>query len=127
MTRRYLIFALILILIVPALFAQQANITTPDQTNVETKVIASLVDLSRDCVCAFVEVVYQNASGTDLRRQRFQIPADPNNPGTELNAFAGAIINARSGETGSNTRRLNFRALGYLSDAGRLPGVTLVP
>jgi hypothetical protein len=107
--------------------AQQANVTTPDQSNVETKVVATIVDMSRDCICAFVEVSFQNASGTDLRRARFQIPADPNSPGTELQTFAGALINARTGETGANTRKLNFRALGYLSDSGRLTGVTLVP
>lgn len=107
--------------------AQQATITAPVVRNAETKILGVDVAIRRDCACAFLIVEYQDAGGVPTRQVRLDVPVDPANPGTELQTFIGALLNPRTGETGVNSRKLNFRALGYFADAGRLPGVTLVP
>ena len=127
MTRLHILTIVLFIFLAASATAQQATITATDQTPVATKMIVSNIDVNRDCTCAFVEVVYQNASSSDLTRTRYAIPADPLNPGTELQTFIGALISVRTGETGVNSRKANFRVLGYLVDAGRITGVTLVP
>ena len=126
--KRILILAALFALVgTTGLFAQSATLSTPQTQPTITKVVATRVEIIRDCACAAVHIAYQDASSNDATKTRFDIPADPANPGTELQTFIGALLTARSGETGVNSRKLNFRALGYLVDSGRLTGVTLVP
>jgi hypothetical protein len=107
--------------------AQQATINTPVAPPADAKIIVSRLEMTRNPPRAVVDVSYQDAGSSETKRVNFFIPQDQNNPGTELQDFASALGSTRSGETGTATRKLNFRALGYLVDSGRLSGVTLVP
>jgi len=109
------------------IMAQQATINAPAARSAETKILVTEMRFSRDCVCAAVIVEYQDATSAATRQQRFDIPADPANPSTELQTFLAAIETTRATETGIASRKMNFRVLGYLFDSGRLSGVTLVP
>ena len=131
--RRVALFAAVLIPIGLALslshvaLAQQATITTTVAPPAETKAVVFGLEMRRTPPTAILQVAFQSAAGGDLRVETYRIPADQGNPGTELATFAAALITPRSGETGSAPRKLNFRALGYLVDSGRLSGVTLQP
>ena len=109
------------------LAAQQANITAPVARTAETRIMVVDISMRRDCACANVIIEYQDAGAVPTRQVRYDIPADPANPGTEILTFLNALMTVRATETGGAGRRFNFRALGYLFDAGRLPGVALVP
>ena len=71
-----------------------------------------------------VEIMVQDSGGTaDLERITINIPTGS----ATISGFLGALLNPRTGETGSNARKTNFRALGYLVDQGLLPAGTLNP
>lgn len=74
-----------------------------------------------------MEIVVQDSGNTvDIERVTVNIPDAAHSSATVV-GFLGALLNARSGETGSNARRANFRALGYFFDQGYFPAGTLNP
>lgn len=74
-----------------------------------------------------VTLTHTNLGSNEVKDVTYNVPRDPSNPGTELSDFLTAIGAPRSGETGTVARRMNFRILGALFDAGQLPGFTLTP
>ena len=127
MTRRLLGIAVCSLFAASPSFGQQATINAPLAPPADAKIIVARIEIVRAPARAIIEVSYQDAANNETKRLNFWVPADQTNPGTELQDFIGALINPRTGETGANGRRLNFRALGYLADSGRITGVTLVP
>src|SRR5688572_16557294 len=102
------------------------TLATPVTRSSETKYTVDRLDIRRSGQ-AFVEVVAQDSGGLeDIRRFAFTVP-DTAHPSATLANFIGALLNARSGETGTNARRANFRVLGYLVDQSYLPAGTLNP
>jgi len=74
-----------------------------------------------------MEVVVQDSGGAaDIERVTYNIP-DSAHVGAPVAGFLGALLSPRASETGSNARKANFRALGYLLDQGYLPAGTLNP
>lgn len=135
------VLAVLFLLAAPSAFAQQATLTTPQSVtrNVPTstngtKLIVERVTLDRHCPastgttpCATVIVELQDASSNTLSETAYQVPANLDAPGTEFLDLLTAMETVRATETGNAGRKMNFRVLGYLADAGRLPAATLVP
>lgn len=109
-------------------YAQQATLTTPVARPSEHNLRVESVFATRDAGGRWEAVVSVRDSGgtVEIRRESYSGP-DAAHPGATALAFITAQITARSGETGSNARRVDFRVLGFLADQGYLPAVTLVP
>ena len=114
-----LTFSLLAVLLAGVALGQQANLVTPISV---TKVVVNRFSVRADCSCAEVSIDYQSTTATN-GTDSFRFSAGD---GT-LASFLTAIGSARTGETGSSARRMNFRILGFLSDNGLLTGVTLTP
>lgn len=109
---------LALVFLCSASYAQQATLNTPVVRPPEDNLkVASLV----------IQVSVQDSGGNEIRRFNMSIP-DSTHPGaTVLGYITATHFTVRLGETGTDARKANFRALGYFADQGYLPGVTLVP
>jgi hypothetical protein len=117
---------LTLILAALPIFAQQATLNTPNARSSETKIVIVDFSVKRDCACAYIVAEYQDNSNNATHQQTFNVP-DPNVPALTLQGLVGAMDSTRATETGANTRKMQFRILGYLVDNGALSGVTLAP
>ena len=127
--RRLLPLALVL-LASPAL-AQQATLQAPIARASEDNLRAETLFVTRDAGARWeVSVSVRDNSGNEIRRVQYSGP-DAAHPTATALALVTAYTTARSGETGSVPRRLDFRLLGFLSDQGYLTPqfgtVTLVP
>lgn len=122
---------LALVFLCSASYAQQATLNTPvvrppeDNLKVASLVIQSAAGGATPAVVLVVSV--QDSGGNEIRRFNMSIP-DSTHPGaTVLGYITATHFTVRLGETGTDARKANFRALGYFADQGYLPGVTLVP
>ena len=109
-------------------FAQEATINTPITRNSEAKYKITLFVVSTSPATANVEVAVQDSSNNEIRRVMNVIP-DPAHTGATVTGLITAMITVRATETGTDTRKIQFRVLGYLSDQGYFTGtpITLVP
>lgn len=123
--RKLFILAVLVLAALPAA-AQEATLNAPVARNSEAKQTVSQLTIIASPAQVNVEVSVKDASNVEIRRQTYVIP-DAAHPGATVGGFVTALINVRATETGSDPRKANFRVLGYLSDQGYLPGVTLVP
>jgi hypothetical protein len=126
--RRYLSLALLFLVALTGLaYAQQATFTAPVTPPAENNLRPEAVYITRDAGGRWeVTLSVRDSGGTELRRLTYSGP-DAAHPGATALAFATAYDTARSGETGTIPRRLDFRTLGFLADQGYISGVTLVP
>jgi hypothetical protein len=128
-------FPLVLVLLLaPFAYAQEATINTPITRSSITKIRIDSFAFTRSASSVSIGVVYQDATNADVPTPSlttsFTIPSAAGAPctsATTLNGLTGAMNATRSGETGANARIQQFRILGYLSDQGCLTGVTLAP
>jgi hypothetical protein len=124
-TMRKLILLTLIFAALP-IFGQQATLNTPISRASEHHVVIVDFSVKRDCACAYIVAEWQDASNNATHQQTFNVP-DPNIPALTLQGLVGAMLTTRATETGINTRKMQFRVLGYLSDNGAMPGVTLAP
>jgi hypothetical protein len=117
---------LTLILAALPIFGQQATLNTPNARSSETKIVIVDFSVKRDCACAYIVAEYQDASNNATHQATYNVP-DSNIPALTLQGLVGAMLTTRATETGVNTRKMQFRILGYLVDNGALTGVTLAP
>ena len=117
--------------------AQEASLTSPVARGNVTKIKVDQFVFSRPNSIA-IRVVYQDATDVDApvadlpanTPTKFTIPSaigQPCTSATTINGMAAAMNNSRTGETGSDGRKQQFRILGYLVDQGCITGVTLIP
>lgn len=100
------------------------TLATPIPLPSKAKYVVDSLLIRRSGPMVSVEIMVQDSGGTaDLERITVNIPTGT----ATVNGFLGALLSPRSGETGSNGRKVNFRALGYLVDQGLLPPGTLNP
>lgn len=107
----------------------EAIITTPDATRtpVKYRIRNWGAELRDKAVIVYLDAV--NAEDRDIDVVPVRVSsrdANGNETWAAFIAFHQALTTARSGETGTVERRINYRALGYLVDAGFLTGVSLV-
>ena len=104
------------------LFAQDATLTSPvTQTKLKIRSFV-VVNPSAGTPSANIELSGQDAGNNEI------VSISRTVPGCGTATVAGlvtAMITVRATETGSDTRKLQFRVIGYLSDQGCLPASTL--
>lgn len=122
-----LLVVLILLVAVP-LMAQQATfnsqVTRPAEDNF--RAISYMATRDGGGRWEVVVGVFDTTGNTEIRRVTFSGP-DVLHPSATALAFLTAQMNARSGETGGNVRRMDFRVLGFLADNSYISNVTLAP
>lgn len=120
----------VLILCASVAFAQQATINTPiTRTSIDNYKVSELLiraNTPGQSAQVFMIASAQDSGGVEVTRVNFSIP-DSAHSGATVAGFVTALITVRATETGTDARKANFRALGYFSDQGYLPGVTLIP
>src|SRR5687767_14325934 len=118
----------VLILLAAPVSAQQATLSTPVARNSEHNLRVESIYMTRDAGGRWEMVVsVRDSGGVEIRRDSYTGP-DAAHPGATVAACNTAVVwTVRSGETGTNARKTDFRALGFLADQGYLPAVTLVP
>jgi hypothetical protein len=107
-------------------FAQEATLASPVPRTTVTKAKIRSFNVALNPANASVEVSLQDAGNVEVAVQPNVIP-DPAHPGATVNGLATAMVTVRSGETGSDARKLQYRILGYLSDQGYLGASTILP
>ena len=120
------LFAILLLAFSTSAFAQQADLDTPITQPTETKIKIKNLEILRDGPTVVVVVSFQDAGSVDVRLAQYAIPSGAH-PGASVGAFITAMLTPKVGEVGSDTRKLNYRMLGYLNDLLFLPPVVLVP
>ena len=116
---------LVFLLLAPqTLLAQSATINSPIS---EAKLVVEQIDITRGDG-GQIQVSVQTSTDQIKRFLHFDVAA------SELSSLVTAMMTTRSGETGGNARKFNFRVLGWLSDNnkfidsnGQAISVTLVP
>jgi len=107
--------------------AQQATFSAPVARAAEDNLRAETLFVTRDSGSRWeVSVSVRDSVGNEIRRVSYSGP-DATHPGATALAFVTAYTTARSGETGTLPRRLDFRVLGFLADQSYISAVTLVP
>lgn len=106
-----------LVLLGSVALAQQAALQTPVPRTSEAKYVVQEFSVSQ--TQAMVTIQVRDAAEATIRT--FDVID------TDATAFLTAMDTVRATETGGVLRRMNFRILGRLADAGRISGVTLVP
>lgn len=121
-----LLFALLIVGVVPS-YAQQATLSAPVARASEDNLRVESSYLTRDSGGRWeVQVSVRDNSSNEIRRTTYSGP-DATHPSATATAYNTATISVRGTETGTDVRKVNFRILGFLSDNGYLPAVTLVP
>jgi len=115
---------LLLLLLAPVAWAQEAALTVPVVRESEAKYTMKRITIEAAEAYFFVSV--QDANGVEIREQVFRVP-DTLHPSATIAGIFTALDTLRAGETGGVLRRANFRLLGFLLDNGYLPAATLNP
>lgn len=104
--------------------AQSATINSPVS---EAKLVVEQINITRGAG-GQIQVSVQTSTDQTKRLLHFDVAA------SELTSLVAAMMTVRSGETGGNARKLNFRVLGWLADNNKIVdsdgapiAVTLVP
>lgn len=106
-----------LLLLGSVVTAQEATLQTPVLRSAESKYRVHEVSINAGGVVVTIQV--RDSAETPIRQ--FDVID------TNTAAFLTALDTVRPSETGGVLRRMNFRILGRLVDAGAITGVTLVP
>lgn len=117
------------LLVSPLVAAQEAGLTTPVTRTSEAKYKIrgfSVTNPPSGAAGASIEISVQDSSNSEIRVVGFQIP-DAAHASATVPALITAMMTVRATETGSDSRKMQFRVLGYFSDQGYLPTSTLVP
>lgn len=118
---------LVLLLIAPVLYAQEAGLTSPVARTSEAKFkIRSFNATVTGTNSVSVDVSIQDSGNAEIRVVAFTVP-DSTHPGATFAGMASAMVTVRATETGGDARKLAFRILGYLADNGYFPASTLTP
>jgi hypothetical protein len=109
-------------------FAQEATLSAPVARASEAKyrIRRFEINTAGSPNTAVIEISVQDSDGFEIRYFNVALPGSSPCNGT-VAGLATAMMTTRATETGADGRKLQFRVLGYLSDQGCLPGVTLVP
>lgn len=102
----------------------EATLTSPVAHASEAKYVVRSLNITQ--AVSNVEVSVQDSSNNEIRVQSFTCP-DSTHAAATVSALFTALDTVRATETGSVLARANFRILGFLSDQGYFPAVTLVP
>lgn len=126
-----LILILCLALLAATSTAQQATLAVPvaraSEDNYKVAEVVIRGNAGGFTPQVILTVSVQDSGGNEIRRFNLVIP-DAARPGATVSGYITAThFTVRGGETGTDNRKANFRALGYFSDQGYLSGVTLVP
>jgi len=111
------------------LYAQEANLTSPVTRGSEAKYkIRSFVVVNPPggSASAAIDVSIQDASNNEIRITSFSIP-DSTHAGATVPGLITAMMTVRATETGADSRKMQFRVLGYYADQGYFPAATLTP
>lgn len=105
--------------------AQEAPLTATITKPAETAKRIGRVDLSRYPVYALVQVNHVDVAGNPTGTYyNVSIPTqagdDPAHPSASVVTFLNGIMTSQAGETGTVSRRFDFRVLKYLKDNGYL-------
>lgn len=138
-----LLLVLVAALIPATVTAQEGAINSPITRASIAKVKISDFVCTRSPVRCTIIVFYTDSSdneiipeGSQNLRTTYVVPSNAGDPCTQATAYVGAagsgvlsdaMNTARASETGTAQRRQAFRVIGYLSDRGCLPGVTVAP
>ena len=106
------------------LFAQDATLTSPiTQTKLKVRSFV-VVNPPAGTASANIELSSQDAGNNEVAQIARTIPGC----GTAtVPGLVTAMMTVRATETGTDTRKMQFRVIGYLSDQGCLPASTLNP
>jgi len=130
MKRLSLLVGILLAVLSCPVHAQQATLNAPVTRNAEDNLRVESIYLTRDGGGRWeITVSVRDSGGAEIlgRRTAYSGP-DAAHAGATVAAANTAIIwTVRGGETGTNARKTDFRALGWLVDQGYIAGVTLVP
>lgn len=125
--RRSLLCVLVLFLGV-AVMAQDATLATP-VTATQAKYRVRTFAVSNPpagSAGASIDVSAQDSGGNEVKAYTFVIP-DGNHPGATVGGLVTAMMTVRATETGTDSRKMQFRVLGYFFDQGYFPAATLNP
>ena len=107
------------------IFAQEADLNTPVTHPSEAKYRIRSFYVQNPPIGAAtgtVDISVQDSSNNEIRILSLAVP------GCGTSAIGGlltAMVTVRATETGSDSRKLQFRVIGYLSDQGCLPASTI--
>lgn len=110
-------------------FAQEASLTSPVTRTSEAKFkVRSFVVANppSGSASAAIDVSVQDSGNGEIRVASFSIP-DAAHPGATVGGLITAMMTVRGGETGTDSRKMQFRVLGYYADQGYFPAATLNP
>lgn len=119
----------LLLLLGASLYAQEATLTSPVARGSEAKYkIRSFVVVNPPgaTASASIDISVQDSGNNEIRVASFSIP-DATHPGATVGGLVTAMMTVRATETGADTRKMQFRVLGYYSDQGYFPAVSLAP
>ena len=108
---------------------QEAGLTTPITRTSESKYKIrgfQVVNPPGGTVGASIDVSIQDSTNAEIRVVGYQIP-DATHPGATVPGLITAMMTIRATETGTDSRKMQFRVLGYFADQGYFPAATLVP
>lgn len=122
-----LLAGLAIVLSAAYVFAQDATLTSPVSHATEAKYkirLFSVLNPPAGPASAAVELSSQDSGNNEVTVITRAIPGC----GTATVAgLINAMVTVRATETGTDTRKIQFRVIGYLSDQGCLPAATLNP
>lgn len=107
--------------------AQEATLNTPIARSSETKYLVDQLNFTRSPAQASIIISVQDASNITIRTLSFAVPGADTCPSATLAGLMTAIANPAANETGTDTRRVQFRLLTFLSAQSCISGITLVP
>lgn len=111
-----MLVSLILLLLIPSVYAQRILLTIPETRPAITELKLSKTNIDFKTNTAFISIGAETATGEIVRYYEIIIPNAVR--GTTFTALLSAIGTTRIGESGNAEARANFRILGYLRDSG---------
>jgi predicted secreted protein len=117
------------LLLAPIVLAQEVTLTAPIVRASGTKYKIrgfQVVNPPTGAPGASVDVSVQDASNNEISTLGFQIP-DVAHAGATVPSLITAMMTVRATETGTDSRKMQFRVLGYFSDQGYFPAGSIAP
>jgi len=120
------LLAFLFIIAAVGVWAQEAPLSTPITRSSETKVkirVFTVTNLQGLPATGSIQLSVQDAANIETRATGVDLPGTSPCNGT-VPGLNTAMITVRAGETGNDSRKIQYRILGYLFDQGCLPGFT---
>lgn len=127
--RKLIPLSLVVLLVTPFVFAQAVTLTSPivRPSGTQYKIRGfQVVNPPGGAAGASIDISVQDASNNEIATIGFQIP-DISHATATVPALISAMMTVRSGETGSDSRKMQFRVLGYFFDQGYFPAGSTAP